>query len=326
MSSSTRRTVVVVGATGQQGGSVINSLLSSKHNHYNLVGLTRHPTSESSKSLESKGVKVIEGDLGDKASLVKAFQSVDAWAVFGVTNAMDPSVIMEGKPEVEQEEGKNLVDAVLEAKVEYFIWSTLPDSNKVSGNKFNVPHFYHKAAVADYASSKLQLRPGGSGTKYIGLMVPFFYENFLASPPRPSEDGKSFVLSQPCLPKTRLVAFSARDDIGAYTEWILSTPDRFVGKTIVASCEELDWEEFAATFSKVFGKEVKYGTLPGEVFSSMMPKPIADELLQMFRYFDEFGYGAKLSQDAEVRSKASKFEDWLRKNKDNEKFAALNRQ
>lgn len=325
MSSSTPRTVVVLGATGQQGGSVVHALLSSKTHKYNIVGLTRNPSSECAKHLESQGVKLIQADLNDKASLVRAFTSVHAWAVYGVTNSMDQHVLWAGKPEAEEQEGKNLVDAAFEAKVEYLIWSTLPDTRKITGGKYNVPHFHHKAAVAEYASGKLQMRPGGSGTKYIGLLLPFFYENFFASAPRLSEDGRSFVLAEPCLPKTKVTKFSVRDDTGKYVEWMLSNPDRFVGRTIVASDEESDWEEIAATFSKVFGKQVKYASLSGEAFKSMVPKEIGDELLPMFQYFDEFGYGAKLSDDAEVRSKASKFETWLQKHKDNEKFAALNK-
>src|SRR5207253_396021 len=149
--------------------------------------------------------------------------------------AMDGSVLFAGKPQLEEEQGKNLVDAASEAKVKYFIWSTLPDSEKLSGNKFNVPHFHHKAAVADYAKSKLEVKSSGAGTKYIGLLPPFFHENFLTSPPRPSGDGKSFTLAQPNLPTTRLPMYSSRDDTGVYVEWILSNPDRFVGQTIVCS-------------------------------------------------------------------------------------------
>lgn len=78
--------LTVFGATGQQGGSLIEHIL----NHpelsklYYLRGITRDSSKPSAVSLKEKGIEVIQADLSDPQSLVAAV--ADSYAVFGVTN------------------------------------------------------------------------------------------------------------------------------------------------------------------------------------------------------------------------------------------------
>lgn len=66
------RLVVVIGATGMQGGSVISAL--SKDPSYKLQTITCNPSSGAAKKLEAHGIGVIAGDLKDLASLKAAFE------------------------------------------------------------------------------------------------------------------------------------------------------------------------------------------------------------------------------------------------------------
>jgi len=68
----TKPVVVVIGATGGQGGSVISSFLSD--GNYSVRGITRNTQSEKAKTLHAKGVEVVSADLNDQASLVEAFK------------------------------------------------------------------------------------------------------------------------------------------------------------------------------------------------------------------------------------------------------------
>ena len=62
--------IAVVGATGQQGGSVVDALL--KQGKFQVVALTRDPSSKQAKALVDRGnARVVQGDLSDEASLVK---------------------------------------------------------------------------------------------------------------------------------------------------------------------------------------------------------------------------------------------------------------
>jgi CheY-specific phosphatase CheX len=63
---------VIIGATGGQGGSVVNSFL--KDGTYAVRAVTRNVNSEKAKALHARGVEVVTADLNDVTSLVQAFQ------------------------------------------------------------------------------------------------------------------------------------------------------------------------------------------------------------------------------------------------------------
>ena len=59
-SSADRKKVLVIGATGNQGGGLITHLLTTKE--WYPVALTRNPDSPSARSLANRGVEIIKGD------------------------------------------------------------------------------------------------------------------------------------------------------------------------------------------------------------------------------------------------------------------------
>ena len=73
--------IAVVGATGQQGGSVARTFLS--HN-YRVRAITRNPSSSSALALQDLGAEPARADLDDPASLRVAFDGADV--IFGVTD------------------------------------------------------------------------------------------------------------------------------------------------------------------------------------------------------------------------------------------------
>lgn len=64
--------VVIVGATGKQGGSVVDALLKSPES-YTVRAVTRNISSSKAQSLVARGVEVVTGDLDNHNSLLKAF-------------------------------------------------------------------------------------------------------------------------------------------------------------------------------------------------------------------------------------------------------------
>lgn len=65
------RKVLVTGATGKQGGSVVRHMLG---NGWNLVALTRDPKSKTAKALLESGVEVLQCNMEDASSLAGAFR------------------------------------------------------------------------------------------------------------------------------------------------------------------------------------------------------------------------------------------------------------
>ena len=90
--------LTVFGATGNQGGSVIRSVLAHPlpSSEYRLRGVTRNPTRPAAEALKAQGVDVVQADLTDSASVAAAIAG--SHAVFGVTNCILPSPLFQETP------------------------------------------------------------------------------------------------------------------------------------------------------------------------------------------------------------------------------------
>ncbi|KAL9476298.1 hypothetical protein ACSS6W_006139 [Trichoderma asperelloides] len=116
------KTVVVVGASGLQGSSVVAEFLKYP-NDYRVRGLTRDPSKPAALALSANGVDV---------------------------QAADPNAV------IEIAQGKALADAAATIpSLEHFVWSALPDPMEVSQGRFyHVHHWKSKADVTDYIKAK----------------------------------------------------------------------------------------------------------------------------------------------------------------------------
>ncbi|KAL4864100.1 hypothetical protein BDV12DRAFT_201472 [Aspergillus spectabilis] len=79
---SSTKLIVVLGATGNQGGSIINTFLSD--NTWRVRGVTRDISSASAQALSKRGVEMVKANLASPASLEAAFQG--AHVIFSVTD------------------------------------------------------------------------------------------------------------------------------------------------------------------------------------------------------------------------------------------------
>ena len=74
-------TILVTGATGQQGGATARELLAAGHR---VAAMTRNPDSDAARELAGLGAEIVQGDLNDEASLRSALGG--KWGVFAVQN------------------------------------------------------------------------------------------------------------------------------------------------------------------------------------------------------------------------------------------------
>ena len=72
--------VTVIGATGQQGGAVIDALLRQR---IPIRAVTRNPNGDKARALMARGVEVVRADLEDVDSVRAAFDG--AAAAFAMT-------------------------------------------------------------------------------------------------------------------------------------------------------------------------------------------------------------------------------------------------
>jgi uncharacterized protein YbjT (DUF2867 family) len=129
MTGTSGKPILVAGATGRQGGSVVGHLLERQ---LPVRALVLRPQSDRAKALAGQGVEIAQGDMDDLASLKKAMVGVH-----GVYSVQDFFAAGAAR---EVQQGKNMADAALDAGVEHFVFSSVGGAERKSG----IPHFETK--------------------------------------------------------------------------------------------------------------------------------------------------------------------------------------
>jgi len=289
--------VVVTGATGRQGGSVINHLLQS--GKYSLRGTTKDANSEAANNLKKKGVEVVKVDINKVDELVKAFQG--AHAVFGVTNSYEKETLLNHFIEVRQ--GRNMVDAAKATGVQHFIWSALHDVDDISGGKIKVPHFTQKNWIQKYAI--VQEVP--STFVYPGFYMSNFSEYF-----KPQVHNGVVTFSLPLKQETQLPLIDIADT-GAWVLPVIENREKFLGKKVHMASQYVSMAELAQTYGKVFNRKAQFNSITSEVFASY---GASEEFVHMMKWFDKFGYfnGEDISESVVLAgSNINTLEKWFKK-------------
>ena len=266
-----KKIIAVIGATGSQGKGVIDSIL--KNGTFKARAVTRNPENYTGKAEE-----VVKGDLKDLASLTEAFKN--AHGVFVVTN------FWEGADEIAQ--GKIAIQAAKDAGINHFIWSTLPNVEKISNGKFDVPHFTGKAKVDELVKK--------AGFKYYTFVQPpFYYQNFSGMlGAQPKQDG-STGWTLPIDPTKKVIHMSDIADLGKVVVGAFLSPEKVGQGSYLALATELNSFNDILAIYKANGKEYSFTQVPGELFSTFFEG--AKEISEMMAYFENFSY---MGPDSEI--------------------------
>ncbi|KAF7345405.1 NmrA domain-containing protein [Mycena venus] len=275
--------IVVVGATGTQGRSVINALAESDK-PYRIRGFTRDATKAAAEALKKRGVEIVAVNLvvENKEEVYRAFAGADF--VFLVTNFWEHVNMQK-----EISEGKMLIDAAKAAGVKGIIWSGLVSVTKVSGGKH--PYVYHfdgKAVVTEYGRA--------SGVPFVDVQAGLYATNILANPILLGKqpDG-TYAIAWAVRPTTVLPIIDMDHDYGLYVRRVLELPVFPDGSEVYTSSEDITVEEMARQLTEVTGKQVVFKQITIEEWTKSytaagVPTTISNELIDMYRFIDEFGY------------------------------------
>lgn len=301
--------LVVFGATGQQGGSVVEHVVNDPElsKQYKVRAVTRDPSKPAGQALKAKGVEVVKGDADDAASLKTVLEG--AHSVFAIT----VTVLESADRSQEVVQGKAIADAAVAAGVQFFIFSTLPHVSKITSGKItSVENFDLKADIETY----VRTLPIKSAFYAPGYFMQNFSNYIL---PQPTGDGR-YAISNVVSPKTQLAMIDIVADTGKFVGAILAHPEKYEGKTVSGASQILTFQEAAEIVRRITGKIVKYQQLPEDVIRGYLPPTEADMLVGMFIYYQDYGYyGPETKAVVEeapkiVRGKLTTFEEYLTKN------------
>jgi uncharacterized protein YbjT (DUF2867 family) len=293
--SNTRKLIAVVGATGQQGGSVVRAL--QAQGQFAVRALTRDPGKHRNLADE-----VVAADLGRPETLKAAFAG--AHGVFVVTNAWES-----GTDELKQ--ATAAVRAAKDAGVQHFIWSTLPDVEAISRGKLQVPHFTHKAKAEQI------VREAGFAN-HTFVIAPFYYQNLTgALAPQKQADG-SVGWALPIDPTVRAIHMGDIGEIGNIVAGAFAHPELVGhGEHLPLVGDFMSFNEVLATLNRQ-GHMFSFKRVPKEVFANFFPG--AAELAEMFAHFESNTYLGSNSRDAIALAnrvagrQPTKFAEWARAN------------
>jgi len=288
-------TIAVIGATGQQGGSVVRAL--KANGSFRVRALSRDPSRYSGPADEVDAANLAKPD-----TLTSAFAG--ASGVFAVTNAWGDNVD-------EVAEGSAAIVAARAAGVDHFIWSSLPDVMGISDGTYAVAHFTNKAKVATMARE--------AGFAHVSIVeAPFYFSNLMgAMAPQPLGDGR-MGWTVPIATDARVIHAGDIDEIGTLVTAAFATPGvAGDGAPLALSGDLLSFDDIVATLNGL-GHHLSVQQVPGETYTSLFPG--ASEMAEMMAYWSDHTY---FGPDAAVKIAraqalspvpATRFADWARQN------------
>lgn len=293
--------ILITGATGKQGGAVINALIASKTPGLTVYAVTRKAVSPAAQALVAKSsqrlkIHLVQGDMSNCAAIFRAVPAKIKY-VFGVT-PIDMSI--GANPRSEEVQGKALVDAAIAHGVQHFVYTSVdrhgPDSDS---SDTNVPHFISKARVEQHLKEK-----SGSAMTWTILRPVAFMDNFA-----PGLTGKMFptMWSVSLAPTTKLQLI-ATADIGHFAAQALLSPAKFAGRAISLAGDELTFSEASEVWQSRLEREIPatFGFVGSALLWALK------DMGSMFRWFEETGYAADIPAVRREHPQLLTFGDWLK--------------
>jgi uncharacterized protein YbjT (DUF2867 family) len=278
---SSMKTILVTGATGQQGGAVLRALLKRG---FAVCALTRDTASPKAAKLKAQGVEVVAGDLSDRASLDAAMR--------GAHGAFSIQAI--GKKEGDEErQGIAVAEAAAAAKVEHLVYSSVGGAERKTG----IPHFDSKFHIEE--------RIRALGVPHTILRPVFFMENL--GVPRMARTIFLGMLYAAMGPKKPLQLIAV-DDIGELAAIAFAEPEKYLGKAVEIAGDELALPQIQDAFRARTGRKER--ALP---YPAFMLGVLPFDLRTMIKWFGSSGYAADIPAVRAIHPGLMTLPQWLAK-------------
>ncbi|KAK4704607.1 hypothetical protein P7C70_g1600, partial [Phenoliferia sp. Uapishka_3] len=341
--------VVVLGATGAQGGSVCRALLAD--GTFRVRAITRKPESEASKELLRLGAEVFkvtvslfaslswrvelmkstlsQADINVASDLDRAFAGSSS--LFALTDCWDPE--LKGSTDAEFAQGKGIADAATKAGVELVVYSGGPVV-KLPCPMCNGEFIFDPAHSSNLmilwrllAKTLVQEYFRKQAFKCITVNLGWYMTNWVSLfPPRIAEDGKTVDFAYPIFDETFEFPMVATEiDTGPVVLGLLKSPERFWGKVFYLASEWVTLPQIAAAYSRATGQPAKWTFVPKGDYDFVSGN---SEWTNMNRYcVDNGGFasdwadipghwegaGGKLGPSLELHPRILTWEAWVKK-------------
>jgi uncharacterized protein YbjT (DUF2867 family) len=278
-STTTKRTIVVLGATGQQGGAVAQALVTD--GRWQVRALSRDPASHGARLLSVAGIEVVRADMDDLDSLQHAMAG--AYGVFSVQGT-------DRGGDIETARGIDVAEAARFAGVKHFIYSSVGGAERASG----IAHFESKWRVEEY------IRAIGLPASIV--RPTFFMDNFA----KPSMRWIVLAMLRSYLPANKALQMVATQDIGRWVANAFAHPEAYIGRTEELAGDELTYSQIV----KALKRQGRWADLPVPI-PRLLLFALPQEVRRMFAWFGTAGYQADLAALRSRDPRLRRLDDWL---------------
>ena len=300
-----QRTILVSGATGKQGRSVIEALLaiarpfSDSNASLNILAMARDLSSSAATALAKLDrVSVVQGDLRDPEGVFKRYK-MPIWGVYSVQVNSDDELA----------QGTALINAAINHSVRHFVYSSGDRGGPRSDdNRTAVKNFQMKFEVEQHLREQCRLSEiKGSAMTYTILRPVSFLEN-QSLDRHGAGFGRMWMQMDNGNRKLQLISVK---DIGwfAAQAFSSSTGSEYHNKAISLAGDELTAKEAQAIFQEITGKKMPLAPC---IVMKGLKMWLSDTIGDMFDWFEHEGYGADVAACRRANPKMLDYRTWLR--------------
>jgi len=279
-----QKNILVMGATGKQGGAVARVLLA---HGYAVRAMTRKPGSEKAKALEKMGAEIIQGDFDDSPSLERAMK--DVWGVFAMQNTWEAGVVNE------EVQGKRVAETAKKAGVEHFVYTSVASAQRSTG----IPHFDNKWRIEE------KVRELGFPSHTVIRPV-YFMDNFLLPDMKQNLEKGKLVMGLPPMTVLQMIAV---EDIGRYGLWAFENHRELNGRAIDIAGDAKTMPEVVKLIGDAAGREIEFVSIPAEEV-----RKFSEDYAIMLEWFERVGYNVDIEATAkESGIQPTRLSEWVAK-------------
>ncbi|WP_205704100.1 NmrA/HSCARG family protein [Kerstersia gyiorum] len=234
------RPILVLGATGRQGGSVAKALLKAR---WPVRAFVQDPSEPASIALREAGAELVQGALQETDVIASAMKDIQ-----GVFCVMPANLSAED----EVRYGTRVADLAAKFRVDHFIYS----SGASAGDKLTgVPRFDAKPRIEAHVR-KLPLAAT--------IVRPMIFMEMLVRPGFGLDEGRLVSLIQ----RDHSIQLTAVQDIGKIVAAMFADKARFARMTLKIASDRVTGRELEAAFSEAAGRPISYTRFPDEVLAA----------------------------------------------------------
>lgn len=298
--------ILIVGATGKQGGAVIHELSKtiSSDSPLKLLALTRNPNSASARRLKESHPDIIELVQGDTTEPEAIFsQWPNKGHISGVFLVTAPGKVSE------EEQGIPFIDAAVAHGVKHIVFSSVDrgGEEKSWNNPTDVKHFWEKHNIELHLRDKAAKQAHHPDFTWTIIRPVAFFDNWSSSGGFAGMFTAMWATS--LSPEKKLQLVSVRD-IGVWASMALSNPGKWAGRAISLAGDELTLDEAKEKWRNVVGEDMpqSWGIAAKGLLWFM------GDMGAMFRWFEREGYGADIEELRMEENSLQDMEAWLKHN------------